>query len=236
MRKEPFGVGSFVHVVKRGARGFPIVRDEDDRMRFLLMLRHFNDSYMPTNWYRDIIEGNLQRTFTRPSVWPEQKKTVYIHAFCLVENHFHILLEEIQEGGVAQFMQRLSIGMAKHFNEKYHERGSLFQGSYRSRTVEHENYLKYVSVYIQVKNAFDMFPQGYTYAVQNFETAFEWACVYAYSSLGDQLGICDRSIVEKDMLHSLITPGEYEAFAQEMIFEREQVLEEIAEHAKGHFE
>ncbi|OGL74056.1 hypothetical protein A3D72_03215 [Candidatus Uhrbacteria bacterium RIFCSPHIGHO2_02_FULL_57_19] len=72
MRKEPFGVGSFVHVIKRGARGLPIVRDKKDRERFLYILAHTNDTYEPENWFRDIIIAG-RPSFERPASWPEQE-------------------------------------------------------------------------------------------------------------------------------------------------------------------
>ena len=115
MRKEDFTVGSYVHVVKRGTRGLPIVRDDADRFRFLLMLTHFNDHFASLNWYRDLVEENLHNYLSRPSHWPVQERLVNIIVFCLVENHFHLILEELIEGGIARFMQRLGTGMAKKF-------------------------------------------------------------------------------------------------------------------------
>lgn len=63
MRKEEFTVGSYVHVVKRGTRGLPIVRDDIDRFRFLLMLTHFNDEFASLNWYRDLKDAGLHNSF-----------------------------------------------------------------------------------------------------------------------------------------------------------------------------
>src|SRR3990167_2945067 len=101
MRKETFAVGSYIHVVQRGTRGLPIVRDEADRFRFLLTLTHFNDSFTSLNWSRDLHATGLHRTLERPSHWPNRDPLVIIAAFALVENHFHLLLQEITEGGIA---------------------------------------------------------------------------------------------------------------------------------------
>ena len=236
MRKEPFGVGSFVHVVKRGSRGLPIVKDEGDRQRFLLMLAHFNDTHMPLNWYRDLVDESVVGSFKRPSAWPDQEPLIAIHGFCLLDNHFHLLLEEIRDEGIAQFMKRLGVGMVKRFNEKYHERGSLFQGSYRAKTIDDENYLKYVSVYIHVKNAFDVYPDGYERACRNFDRAYAWAQKYPYCSLGDYSGEHTRPLIKKEMLGELFTTSEYDEFAKEMIQQRQEFQKEIREHAQGHFE
>ena len=235
MRKEPFSIGSYIHVVQRGTRGLPIVRDEADRFRFLLMLTHFNDSFTPLNWSRDLHDSRIRGTFERPPHWPERDAHVLLTAFGLVENHFHLLLQEIKDGGTARFMHRLGTGMAKKFNERYGEKGSLFQGSYCARTVDDDDYFRYVSAYIQVKNAFDAHPKGYDWARDNFDEAYEWASAYPYSSLGDYVGTFDRPIVDKKFLTSLYNPSDYREFARDVILGRNP-LDDSTLHSTGLFE
>lgn len=235
MRKEPFGVGSYVHVVQRGVRGLPIVRDEDDRFRFLLMLIHFNDSFASSNWHRDLHDAHVHRTFERPSHWPERDEHARLLAFGFVENHFHLLLEEIKDDGIARFMHRLCTGMAKRFNERHGEKGALFQGSYSARAVDSDEYLRYVSAYIQVKNAFDVHPKGYDWARNNFDEAYAWASTYPYSSLGDYTGKFDRPIVDKELLASLYSSDDYREFARDMILGR-NLLDNFDQHSTGLFE
>lgn len=224
MRKEPYGVGSFVHVIHRGTRGAPIVRDTDDRDRFLLMLAHFNDEYQPLNWFRDVNATYLE-PFERPVHWPEQKKLVNIIAFCLLDNHFHLLLEEVQEGGISKFMQRLGTGMSYRFNHKYEERGSLFQGSFRSRTIDTDRYLRYVIAYIQLKNALDMY-DGSLKSERDFEKAYAWACAYPYASLGDHAGIFERPIFEKSFVTGIFSPADFKTFGRDFLQGRGSLPEE----------
>jgi len=226
MRREPFTVGSYVHVIKRGTRGLPIVKDENDRRRFLLMLRHFNDQFCPDNWFKDLTEANLIHSFNRPDTWPRQEKLVEIICFCLVENHFHLLLREILTGGVTKFMRRLGIGMSNHYNEKYRERGSLFQGAYKLRTIDEDDYLKYVSAYIQVKNCFELFLSGYQKASKNFDQAYSWARQYPYCSLGEFVGDCERVIIDPELLTEIFSPAEYRDFCRDLIIGRSDILED----------
>jgi putative transposase len=156
MRKEKFAVDSYVHIVKRGVRGLPIVHDDIDRFRFLLMLAHFNDTFASENWYRDLKESDLHNSLSRPTHWPTQERLVNVIAFCLVENHFHLILQELTEGGIARFMQRLGTGMAKRFNERHGEYGALFQGPYHAKVISDDYYFRYVGAYVQLKNAFDV--------------------------------------------------------------------------------
>ena|SRR3989344_7483832 len=236
MRKEDFAIDSYVHVVKRGTRGLPIVRDDADRFRFLLMIAHFNDDFASTNWHRDLYDANVHHSFERPPHWPEQERLVNIVAFCLVENHFHLVLQEYVEGGVARFMQRLGTGMAMKFNERYGEKGSLFQGSYRSKTILDDRYFRYVTTYVQFKNALDMYPGGQKKARDNFDHAYEWACSYQYSSLGDYTGLFGRPIIDIEFFASLFTPREYRGFCKDFLLGRHTDDEITRAHQSGFFE
>lgn len=235
MRKEEYSIDSYVHITKRGTRGLSIVRDDVDRFRFLLMLAHFNDEFAPQNWYRDLEDADLHTTIERPSSWPDQKRLVNIIAFCLVENHFHLILQELTGGGISRFMQRLGTGMAKRFNERHGERGSLFEGPYHAKTISDDYYFRYVSAYVQLKNAFDVYPGGYENAKKDFERAYDWACSYPYSSLGDYTGLFDRPIIEKEFLSSLFSPEEYRVFCKDLIEGRHPMDETILSHQTGLF-
>lgn len=183
MRKEPFGVGSYVHLIKRGAKRTPIVRDNDDRWRFLKLLRYLNDANVPRNWERAITRDNIANNFERPKYWPRQRPYVSILAYCLMDNHFHLLVQEKIEGGVSKFMQRLCTSMSTYFNAKYKDDGTLFQSAYKSKTVDSDEYLQYLAAYILVKNTFERYPTGLKAAVRQFSTAMAFAESYPFSSL-----------------------------------------------------
>ena len=226
MQRQPYGVGSFLHVVQRGARGAAIVRGKADKERFLYGLAHLNGEFSAENWYRDI-SASGQPSFDRPESWPEQKKIVRILGFCLLTNHYHLLLEEVVEGGTAKFLQRFGTAMSKHFNQKYYEKGSLFQGPFRSRTVSSDTYLTYVSAYIQTKNTFDMYKGGLKTAMRDFDAAYGWALTYPYSSLGDYAGIVERPIIDKAMLSERFTPKEYKKFCRDFFDRPEATVDEV---------
>ncbi|MBT9168077.1 MAG: hypothetical protein DDT19_01422 [Syntrophomonadaceae bacterium] len=215
MRVEPHGVGSILHVIKRGTRGMDIVRDKLDRRRFEASLFYLNDSFSDTNW---VEATKFCKPFERPTHWPEQDPLVRILAWTLLNNHFHLLLEEIREGGTAKFMQRLCGSMSAAFNAKYSETGSLFQGSYKSKTVDGDSYLRYLAFYIQVKNVFDMYPGGLSKAMKHFPEAWEWALQYPHSSLRAYATQTDSLIIEKELLSELYPSNEsFKKEAREML-------------------
>lgn len=235
MRKEAFTVGSFVHVFNRGNRKQIIVRDKKDKWHFLQMLYYFNNKFSPDNIFRQLresLKSDFNSKLIWPNEWPPRKPIVKILCFCLMNNHFHLLLKEIQEGGITMFMRKLGTGMTNYFNTKYRETGRLFQGAYKARRIDEDDYLKYLSVYIQVKNPFELlYGDDIKKAVQNFDKAFNFAANYPYCSLSNYIRKSDKtsSIINKDFLgDSFSSPKEYKKFAKECILSLDEELKNIA--------
>jgi len=225
MRREPYGVGSIIHVVKRGARGLSFLKEDQDYHRLLLMLTHFNDKNLRQFWYRELDDEGKLSTFERSANWPDKEPLTHIHAFCLHANHFHLILEEIEDGGISAFMQKLGNGLSGHLNEKYHEFGSPFQGSYKSKTIDNDTYLRYAIAYVQTKNVFEQFLGGYQYAESNFDKAFKWSANFPNSSAFDFLklersDLSKRNIVSQNLVPKLWNENEYKEFARDVILGR----------------
>ncbi len=180
MRVEAHSVDSILHVVKRGARGMDIVLDDADRWKFVKSLFLLNDTHSSTNWYTETAHLKL---FERPSQWPKREPLTKILAWVLMSNHFHLLLQEKVEGGVAKFMQRFCGSMSLCFNLKYESKGSIFQGAYKGKLVDDDSYLRHLTFYIQVKNVLELYPGGLVAALENFDQAWGWALKYNFSSL-----------------------------------------------------
>lgn len=212
MRIEPFSVGSIIHVTKKGTRGMDIVRDLHDRDRFVRSLFLLNDTYMGTNWHRETSGLPL---FKRPDHWPEREPLVQILAWTLLSNHTHLLLKEINEGGTAKFMQRFCGSMSLCFNLKYGEQGSIFQNAYHSRTVETDEHFNYLVFYILIKNTLEMYPGGLIAALADFDTAWQWALSYQFSSLGKQIAHAHSPIIDdpEGLVHNAI--GDSSAYKKE---------------------
>jgi len=213
-----------MHIIKRGARGMDITRDKHDKDRFVESLFHLNDSFSDSNWLW--ATKNLP-FLMRPEHWPERDPLVHLLAWVLLDNHFHLLIQEIRDGGTAKFMQRLCGSMTAAHNAKYDEVGSLFQGAYKSKTVDEDTYARYLVFYIQVKNVLEQRPGGLKRAISEFDRAWEWALTFPYSSLRVYANANDSTavLVERDTLFGMFP--EREAFKQEAL---EMLLTHIQHH------
>ncbi|PKL72170.1 hypothetical protein CVV26_02770 [Candidatus Kuenenbacteria bacterium HGW-Kuenenbacteria-1] len=210
---------SYGHIYNRGNRKQPIVLDAKDRWHFLQVLYYLNNKTKMPNPFQKL-RKLLKTVFNKQLVWPESLKKqlplVKILAFKLKNNHFHLILKQETEDGIRIFMQRAGTAMAKRFNERYKEIGRLFQGRYKGKLVERDEYISYLSVYIQVKNAFEEYPGGLEKALKEFDKAYEWVAKDPYNSLGDYAGKRNSPIIDKDILGEMFpTPESYKKFAKQ---------------------
>lgn len=213
--------GRYLHIIKRGARGMNIVRDDADRWRFLRLLRYLNDKNSPRNWERDVTNDHIRSGFARPDGWSEPDPYVSVVAYCLMDNHFHLLVLEHEQGDVSKFMQRLCTSMSLYYNAKYQERGTLFQSAYKARAVENDDHLQYLAAYIQIKNPFERYPGGLRKAAHNFERAIQWVENDPFTSFGHYVGSRQSALVDIDLVRSIMRdPEEFLGFARDVVLER----------------
>jgi len=76
------------------------------------------------------------------------KRIVAPIAFAIMPNHFHLIIEQISEEGISEYMHRVLMGYAKYFNAKYERSGHVFQGPYKAVHVDDNEQLLHLSAYI----------------------------------------------------------------------------------------
>lgn len=77
-----------------------------------------------------------------------KNRYVELVEFCLMPNHYHLIVREVKEGGIATYMQRVADGYTKYFNTKHQQSGYVFQGPYGAVHVKDDRQLTYLSAYI----------------------------------------------------------------------------------------
>ncbi len=139
LRKVSFVPGEYYHIYNRGNSKQKIFHDNDDHGHFIKLLYLANSTQ--TFVFREIKD-----------VYEAEKgiSLVSIGAYCLMPNHFHLLIKENSEGGISRFMLKLSTAYSMYYNTKYTRTGSLFEGKFKSEYLNSDNYLKYIFSYIHL--------------------------------------------------------------------------------------
>lgn len=82
----------------------------------------------------------------------DDEQLVKFVAYCLLPNHFHFILQQVTDGGISEFMKRLSGGYTYYFNLVHKRKGSLFQGKFKALHLDTNEYLQYVSAYVNLNH------------------------------------------------------------------------------------
>ena len=176
LRKENFAVGEYYHLYNRGVEKINIFIDESDYKKFTYLMYVCNTE-------RSIVLRDISENFERGD------SIVDIGAYCLMKNHFHLLIREKIDGGITLFMRKLMTAYSMYFNKKYNRTGKLFQGVFRSVRVDSDNYLKYIYSYIHLNPAKFIDKNWKENMAKNIKKIFSFVYNYKYSSLQVYLGI-----------------------------------------------
>ena len=130
----------YYHIYNRGNSKQIIFIDEQDYKVFQFYLYIMNMEKRITS--REA--GDASYSYDR------NKVLVDIGAYCLMPNHFHILLTQKENGGISKFMLKLSTAYTMYFNQKYNRTGSLYEGTFKSKHIADDTYLKYLYSYIHL--------------------------------------------------------------------------------------
>ena len=205
-RKYPLSVGTIYHIYNRGTAKCSIYEKEADNWRFIQGLFLFNDKNSTSNilWQLERDRGKLTMNVLKNYVVSSNKKReplVRIMAYCLMGNHYHLLLEEIIEGGITQFMHKLGVGYVKYFNNKHNRVGTLFQGPFKNIPVEDDLYLQYLLVYINVINPIGIIESNLKKeGIRDIEKGLDFAESYSWSSHIDYLNKRNSLILDRGIL------------------------------------
>ena len=138
--------GGFYHVYNRGVERRRIFLDDQDYRSFLHLLKF----YLSTP---DVSENHPLKELTgfnpvRPRPLTTLYKKVELHCYCLMPNHFHLLVRQLDKEGMEKLLRSLLTTYAMYFNRRYERVGHLFQGTYKAALVENDNYFLHLSRYI----------------------------------------------------------------------------------------
>ncbi len=135
LRKQVFALNEYYHLYNRGTEKRVIFLDKKDYEHFLFLMYVCNTT-------KNIESRNIDQNFDRTET------IVDVGAYCLMSNHFHILVREKKEGGISKYMLKLMTSYSMYFNKKYERTGKLYEGVFKSVYASSERYLKYIYSYI----------------------------------------------------------------------------------------
>lgn len=114
-------------------------------------------------------------------------------------NHFHLLIKQLQENGVSEFMRKFIHSYTKYWNVKNNNQGPLLQGMFKAVLVETEEQLIHLSRYIHLNPIASLL-------VEDLKS-YRWSSYFSY------IGLENNPVIAKDDIFQFFkTPQAYEKF------------------------
>lgn len=133
--------GAYYHVYNRGVAKQDIFQKRNDYKVFLRLLKEY---LLPKD------HMSLEKLH---AINPRRKPInlygeVELMAYCLMPNHFHLMVKNLSKTGLSRFMKALSTNYAMYFNHTYERVGPIFQGVYKAVEINNEHYYTWITRYI----------------------------------------------------------------------------------------
>jgi len=193
------------HALNRGVDKRVIFQDNQDYARFVHDLFQFNCTTPANNTTRTSQNDTVSRSVI------QGEKLVDIHGWCLMSNHYHLLLSERIEGGLSLFLRKLNVGYAKYFNERYKRSGTLFQGRTKKILIDNDAYFLHILNYIHL-NPLDTLSSALLWRerkVTDAPEALRTLQSYRWSSYLDYAGVKNFPSILTTSLFNATFDGNY---------------------------
>ena len=180
IRRISFSEHEFYHVYNRGTDKRTIYQSPADYQRFLELLFLANSS-------ESFNVRDLREKYKEVYDHDRGDQLVAIGAYCLMPNHFHLLVTPLVDQGLTKFMGKLMTGYSMYFNKKYDRTGALFEGRFKAKHADSDEYLKYLFSYIHlnpIKLQSDSIQEGLSLS----DKSFTFVKDFEYSSLSSYFG------------------------------------------------
>ena len=199
-RNVPLAKGEYYHIYSRGVEKRPIFIDDYDRDRFIKLLYIANSAHPFV--FREVQQTPLNEI-------EREKSLVSIGAYVLMDNHFHILIKEIEEGGISLFMKKLLTGYSSYFNKRHNRTGILFQSRFQFKHVVRDEQLKYLFSYIHLNPIKQIEPKWREDGIKNMARVQKLLEHYPYSSYADYIG---RSYVSSRVEEAILAKKDFPTY------------------------
>ncbi len=202
-RKIEFKTGEYYHLYNRGVDQREIFLDEKDYLRFLKSLKVFNQVQPVESLHlagkREVIRQAAGSLYSDPAA---NNPIIDVICYNLLPNHFHLLVKQNIKGGISKFMHKVCSGYAWYFNYKYNRSGSLFQGRFKASQITQNEYLIYLSAYINANSQ-----------IHSIQEASKWS----WSSYDEYVGKFQYDLIKPRIITDQFkNKGEYAKFVNQL--------------------
>ena len=205
-RKVVFANDQIYHVFNRGVDRRSVFLTNWEYSRVIETIKYYRFSDLPFRLSKLLNLPQAQRIKVLSDIQSDNEKLVEIISFCIMPNHFHLMLKQLKEGGISKFISNLTNSYTKYFNTKHERVGPLFEGIFKAVIVETDEQLIHLSRYIHLNPVSSFIIQE-----KDLEN-------YPWSSLPEYLGKSEENFCKKETVMDLFKNiKDYKKFIMDQI-------------------
>lgn len=186
-----YATDAFYHIYNRGVEKRIIFNDTDDYAVFLSLFKR----YLDVEPAKDVAGRD----------YPHYRDQIKLLAFCLMSNHFHLLIYQKDKGAMTRLLRGVCTAYTMYFNKKYQRVGHLFQSRFKASMITNDTYLQHISRYIHLNT-------------RNYES-------WQFSSLPYYLGRSHAMWIDPLPILDLFEKDKYAIFLRDFISYRNSLKE-----------
>lgn len=133
---KEYSQNSYYHIYSRGANKQKLFNVDADYKHFLKLFERY------------LSEGEM--VTSTGEIYPSYFGEIEIISYCLMPNHFHLLIYQTEAQYIEKFMRSVMTSYSRYFNLKYKHTGPVFESRYKAVRIDNEFYLQHITRYIHL--------------------------------------------------------------------------------------
>lgn len=215
MREIVLAVGQLYHVFNRGVDKRILFHEVADYRKFCDSLYLFNDANYRNPGNVPLYNETLLAAYE--ALEDLRDPFVDILSYCLIPNHFHLMLRQCKDGGISKFLHKLQLGYGHYYNRKYGRTGRLIESTFKAVPIEYDGHLLHLPRYIHMNALDDIAPDWRDGKITDWQRArveldsYRWSSHHLYRGDTQEL-----PIVRIEAVHEVLGDlTDYDAFLSE---------------------
>lgn len=197
------GNSEYYHVYNRSVGSIDVFRKESDIKHFLELISFYRFNQNLRFSFYDRLNIEAKKSYAKKYL--NSTPLVELYAYCLIPNHFHILVKQISDNGIRIYLSNLQNGFAKYFNVKNKRFGSVFQRPFKAKHVETDEMLLHISRYIHLNPI-----SSFTMSIETLKTSNTTSFPYYLQG--------NNTVINTNFIVKLIgSSDKYEKFVEDRV-------------------
>jgi len=147
-RKQILATNEIYHIYDRTVGHENIFSSKRELGRIINLIDYYRFSHKVRYSQFRLLSEDQQKVYLAKV--HKQVPLIEIYAFSLMPNHYHFLLQQLQNRGILLFISTLQNSYAKYYNIKNKRHGTLFQSPFKAKRIESDEELIHISRYIHL--------------------------------------------------------------------------------------